>query len=128
MAMRSRAKFNSKVFNAPAGAETVRLLTVIVPGKFAAVVGKIPTALKPALVMNTDWPAAGGIPSDHVKSSQWPLAGLFQLFTCARQASELQNKPATIIKDRNCSFPKTACCKFIFSLFPVANRMWCAPE
>jgi hypothetical protein len=65
------------------GADTVRLLTVIVPGKLPDVVASIVTVLDVSLVMRTaDCVFVGATPSDHLpKSSQYPRVGLIQLLS-----------------------------------------------
>src|SRR5437868_4394890 len=79
------AKFSNSVFEPePLGAAMVRLLTVRELEKFCTVEGAMATALKPELVMNTDWELSGKIPSDHTGSSQLPLVGLVHELSAAR--------------------------------------------
>src|SRR5215216_5037793 len=72
-------KFNKRVLRLLVGASMVRLLTVWDAGKFATVDGNTPTALNPALVIDTDWLLPGKMPSDQYGSSHLALAGFVQL-------------------------------------------------
>jgi hypothetical protein len=65
------------------------LLTVIEAGKFTGVDGLMATAFQPELVIITDCELPGKTPSDHDDaSSQLPLVGGIQEFTCAETEVE----------------------------------------
>jgi hypothetical protein len=71
------------VLTVPGGASSVMELTVMLSGKLTAVEWVSWTAFQLEFVMKVFWPAAGRTPSDHVRSSQLPLAELVQLLGCA---------------------------------------------
>src|ERR1044071_1720596 len=65
--------FRKSVLIVPGGAFSVIELTVMLPGKLAAVEWVSWTAFELEFVMKISWPAAGRAPSDQVRSSQLPL-------------------------------------------------------
>jgi len=83
-------KFISSVFALLVGDKIVKLLTVIEPGKLVGVDDWIATALKPEFVIITDCDPFGKMPNDQFDdTSQLPLAGFIQEFTCARAEVEM---------------------------------------
>src|SRR5262245_19217550 len=74
-------KFSSSVFSVFVEPRTVRLATVIEPGKLTGVDGLIPTAFQFEFVIITVCELLGREPSDQLAAaSQLPLAGLIHEF------------------------------------------------
>src|SRR5437016_12688668 len=71
-------------------------LTVMLPGKLAAVECVSWTAFQLEFVKKISWPAPGRTPSDQVRSSQLPLTGLVQRFVCASTQIPPPQSPITI--------------------------------
>src|SRR5581483_3052016 len=101
-------KFRSNVFWVFVGPSTVRLLTVMEPGKLSGVDGLMATAFQTEFVIITACELLGRTFSDQfVDWSQLPLAGLIHEFTCAEAGAPV--RAIARVKKQSCRFISVMC-------------------